>query len=168
MLTDETRFGGDAAARPTGGRPAAAASTSFHESSHPMTESEREGYRSKLQALGDRLKGDVSALSKEALRVAGGEASGNLSNTPFHTADLGTDNFEQELSTSLLENQDQILQDIAAAMRRLDNGTYGKCELCGKEIPKQRLQAAPHAPYCIDCARQLEQEGARGRKAAGL
>jgi DnaK suppressor protein len=133
-----------------------------------MTASEREGFRRRLLVLADRLKGDVSGLSKEALRVSGGEASGNLSNMPFHTADLGTDNFEQEMSVSLLENQDQILEDIAAAMRRLENGTYGQCELCGKEIPKARLNATPHTPYCIDCARQLEEDGARGRNAAGL
>jgi RNA polymerase-binding transcription factor DksA len=133
-----------------------------------MTASEREGFRRRLQALANRLKGDVSSLSKEALRLAGGEASGNLSNVPFHIADLGTDNFEQELSTSLLENQDQILQDIAAAMRRLTDGTYGQCELCGKPIPTQRLQATPYTPYCIECARKLEQDGARDRRAAGL
>jgi RNA polymerase-binding transcription factor DksA len=133
-----------------------------------MTESEREGYRRQLETLAARLKGDVSGLSKEALRLSGGEASGNLSNTPFHTADLGTDNFDQEMSVSLLENQDQILTDIAAAMRRIEAGTYGKCEVCGKEIPRQRLQATPYTPYCIDCARQLEEEGARGRRAAGL
>ena len=133
-----------------------------------MTESDREDFRRQLLALAARLKGDVSDLSKEALRVAGGEASGNLSNVPFHTADLATDNFEQEMSTSLLENQDQILLDIAAAMRRLENGTYGQCELCGKEVPKQRLRAAPYTPYCIDCARQQEQDGAQDRRAAGL
>ncbi len=133
-----------------------------------MTESEREGFRGQLQVLADRLKGDVSGLTKEALRLAGGEASGNLSNMPFHTADLGTDSFDQEMSTSLLENQDQILMDIAAAMRRLENGTYGQCELCGRAIPKGRLQAAPYTPYCIDCAREMEEDGAQSRRAAGL
>ena len=133
-----------------------------------MTDSEREGFRRQLQALAGRLQGDVSDLSQEALRRAGGEESGGLSNTPFHTADLGTDTFEQEMSTSLLENQDQILSDIAAALRRMENGTYGTCELCGKAIPKQRLQAAPYTPYCIDCARELEQDGTRSRRAAGL
>ncbi len=133
-----------------------------------MTESEREGFRRQLLALGSRLKGDVSDLSKEALRRSGGEASGNLSNMPFHSADLGTDNFEQEMSVSLLENQDQILEAIAAAMRRLENGTYGRCELCGKEIPKARLHATPYAPYCIECAREMEEDGSRGRRAAGL
>ncbi|HVS39868.1 MAG TPA: TraR/DksA C4-type zinc finger protein [Gemmataceae bacterium] len=133
-----------------------------------MTTSERERFRRQLQDLGARLKGDVSGLSQEALRRSGAEASGNLSNTPFHTADLGTDNFEQAMSVSLLENQDQILTDIAAAMRRMESGTYGTCELCGRDIPKERLRAAPYTPYCIDCARQLEEDGARDRRAVGL
>ena len=133
-----------------------------------MTDTDREGYRRQLQTLGDRLKGDVSGLSKEALRLSGGEASGNLSNMPFHTADLGTDNFEQEMSVSLLENQDQILTDIAAAMRRLEGGTFGQCELCNKEIPKGRLHAAPYSSYCIDCAREMEEDGTQSRRASGL
>ena len=133
-----------------------------------MTESERDSYRQRLRSLATRLQDDYSGLSKEALRVAGGEANGNLSNTPFHMADLGTDNFEQEMSASLLENQGQILDDIAAALRRLEDGTYGKCELCGKDIAKQRLQATPYTPYCIDCARQLEEDGTLSRRAAGL
>jgi DnaK suppressor protein len=50
----------------------------------------------------------------------------------------------------------------------MESGTYGQCEVCGKEIPKARLQATPYAPYCIACARELEKDGTRGRRAVGL
>jgi RNA polymerase-binding protein DksA len=122
-----------------------------------MTSTERESYRRQLLALRRRLTGDMSQLSDEALRRAGGEASGNLSNMPIHMADLGTDNFEQEFSLGLLQNEEQMLKEIDAALQRLDQGTFGKCEECQRPIPKARLQALVYARHCVDCARKLEQ-----------
>src|SRR5947209_13318303 len=103
-----------------------------------MTQSELERYRQQLLALARRISGDVSDLSGEALRRTGGEASGNLSNTPLHLADLGTDNYEQEVTLSLLENQDQTLEAIRATMDRIDKGTFGRCARCQKEISRER------------------------------
>src|SRR5215831_9405400 len=115
------------------------------------------GFREQLQSLRGRLKGDVTHLADEALRKGGGEASGSLSNMPIHMADLGTDNFEQEFTLSLLQNEEQALDEIAAALDRLDQHTFGRCEECHKEIPRQRLQALPYTRYCVDCARKLQQ-----------
>lgn len=123
-----------------------------------MTQSELDGYRDQLLALGRRLTGEVSQLSDEALRHVGGAASGNLSNTPVHPADIGSDAFEQEVSLSLLENQEQQLEEVAAAMDRVNSGTYGRCERCGQEIGRERLQAVPYARYCIGCAREAQNE----------
>ncbi len=123
-----------------------------------MTPVELEGYRQQLLRLGERLKGDVSRLGSEALRHTGGPASGNLSNTPVHLADLGSDTFEQEVSLSLLENQDQQLEEVADALRRIDEGRFGICESCHQEIDHERLQAIPSANFCIDCAREAENE----------
>src|SRR5262245_38664864 len=108
-----------------------------------MTREELEGFRQQLFELGKRLKGAVSDLSKESLRKTGGEASGNLSNVPTHLADLGSDNFEQEVSLSLLENEQRQLEEVAAALTRIEQGTYGVCESCGREISRDRLQAVP-------------------------
>src|SRR5205085_1502499 len=84
-----------------------------------ITQAEVESYRKRLVSLRDRLSGDVSHLTEEALRKTGGEASGGLSNMPLHPADLGTDNFEQEFTLSLLQNQEQVLQEIADALERI-------------------------------------------------
>src|SRR5438105_1616092 len=124
-----------------------------------MNKAELETYRQQLLDLGKGLKNKVSDLEHEALRKAGGEASGNLSNTPIHMADLASDNFEQEVSISMLETEEQMLEEIAAALERMDHGTFGRCEECGKEIAKERLRALPYARYCIDCANQAQ----RGR-----
>jgi RNA polymerase-binding transcription factor DksA len=110
-----------------------------------------------LLAIRQRLTGDVTHLTREALREAGGEASGSLSNTPLHMADLGSDNFEQEFTFSLLENQEQTIEEIDAALERLRQGAFGRCEECQKEIPRARLQALPYARCCVACARKLEQ-----------
>jgi RNA polymerase-binding transcription factor DksA len=122
-----------------------------------MTKTELEGYRESLMALQNRHNGDVSHLADEALRRGGGAAAGNLSNMPIHMADLGTDNFEQEFTLNLLQNEEQVLEEISLALERINQGTFGRCEECESEIPKARLQAVPYARYCVECARKLEQ-----------
>jgi len=126
-----------------------------------MTQAEIDVYRQKLLALGRRLQGDVSGLMDEALRKTGGEASGNLSNTPLHLADLGTDAFEQEVNLSLLENEDQQLEEVSAALDRIGQGTYGRCQECGQDIPRPRLDAVPFTRYCVGCAEKLQEKGPR-------
>jgi RNA polymerase-binding protein DksA len=122
-----------------------------------MTKTELESYRESLLALRNRHNGDVSHLTDEALRRNSGGAAGNLSNMPIHMADLGTDNFEQEFTLSLLQNEEQLLTEIAAALERMNQGTFGKCEECQQPIPRARLQAVPYARYCVECARKLEE-----------
>jgi RNA polymerase-binding transcription factor DksA len=126
-----------------------------------MTQVELEKYQQRLLALGKRLTGDVSGLTGEALRQTGGEASGNLSNTPLHLADLGTDNFEQEVTLSLLETEGRRLEEIAAALERIRQKTYGTCQECRKEIPRERLDALPDTRYCVDCARKSQDQAPR-------
>jgi RNA polymerase-binding transcription factor DksA len=124
-----------------------------------MTKPQLEKYRQLLLAMHNRLQGEVSHLADEALRTTGGEASGSLSNTPIHMADLGSDNYEQEFTLGLLQNEEQRLEEIAAALRRIDQGEFGVCEGdgCGKPIPKPRLDALPFTRYCVDCARKMQQ-----------
>jgi DnaK suppressor protein len=122
-----------------------------------MTKAELKNYQQTLLELRTRLNGDVSHLADEALHQTGSEAGGNLSSMPIHMADLGTDAYEQENTLNLLQNEEQVLADIAAALDRVDHGTFGQCEECGKEIPEARLRALPYARYCVECARKQEQ-----------
>jgi RNA polymerase-binding transcription factor DksA len=122
-----------------------------------MTKADLDSYRELLVSLRSRLNGDVTHLADEALRSTGGEASGSLSNAPLHMADLGTDNFEQEFTLSLLQNQEQALDEIREALGRIDRGTFGQCEECQQPIPKARLQALPYTRHCVACARKLQQ-----------
>src|SRR5206468_10365719 len=113
-----------------------------------MTKAEGERYRSRLNELARRMNGDVDTLRDEALKAQGGEASGNLSNAPMHLADLGTENFQQELSLSLLEGKTGLLTDVSDALQRLDDGTFGVCENCQQPISKERLDALPYTRHC--------------------
>ena len=121
-----------------------------------MTKTELTEYRQRLLALGQRIQRDFSGIAGEALRGTGGEPSGNLSNAPYHIADLGSDTFEHEVAVGLLENQAQILEQIAAALDRIEQGTYGRCQECRQPIPAARLQAVPYTPYCIACAARVQ------------
>lgn len=120
-----------------------------------MTKTELDSYRDQLLEMQRRLRGDVSNLANEALRERGGD--GNLSNVPLHMADLGTDNYEQENTLSLLANEEQQLTAIAEALERINQGRFGKCEECGEAIPRARLKELPQARFCVECARKHEQ-----------
>jgi RNA polymerase-binding transcription factor DksA len=125
-----------------------------------MNQADLDRYRQKLLALGRRVNCDLSGVAGEALRTTGGEASGSLSNAPLHPADLGTDNYEQETAASLMANETQLLEQVSAALARIDQGTYGRCQECGRDIDRERLNALLYTPYCVACAERLESEGA--------
>jgi RNA polymerase-binding transcription factor DksA len=121
-----------------------------------MNKAELEAYRRQLVDMQKRLNGDVSHLTKEALGGADG-SGGSPSHMPIHMADLGSDNFEQENTLSLLANEQQRLEEIGDALDRVKQGKFGRCEECEVEIPKARLKELPYARYCVACARKLEQ-----------
>jgi len=120
-----------------------------------MTRSELETYRRQLLALHNRLDGDVSCLTDEALGKADDEAHVSLSHAPIHMADSGSDNFEQQFTLDLRENEEQRLQEVAFALERIEQGAFGRCEECQKTIPQARLDAVPYTRYCVQCARKL-------------
>lgn len=88
------------------------------------------------------------------------EALGSEANTdnpaPLHPAEVGTHSFEQEFTLNLLSSDGDRLDQIEAALERIQAETYGSCEECGARIPKARLEVVPDAPYCIKCASKLE------------
>ena len=114
-------------------------------------------FKTLLMILQSRLRGDVQHLADSALNRAGGDTD---SKSPTHIAELGTDNYEQDFSLRFVENEQETLEEIAAALKRIDQGTYGLCEKCLEEgkpparsvIVKERLKAIPYARTCIHCA----------------
>lgn len=95
-------------------------------------------------------------MQGEALKMSRQDASGDLSNVPIHMADVGTDNYERDLMIELIENGEEGLRNIDTALEKMDDGSYGVCEICAKKINKERLKAVPYAKLCIDCQREEE------------
>ncbi len=122
-----------------------------------MKPDELDQYRKLLMRKRATLSGNVNSLESQALKKSRQDASGDLSNMPIHMADIGSDNFEQEFTLGLIENEEDLLRAIDEALERIEEGSYGKCESCQKPISKERLKAIPHASLCIECQRQEEQ-----------
>lgn len=117
-----------------------------------MNNTDIKDYRERLLFLRARLRGDVSQMADAALKKRRSEANGDLSSMPIHMADMGTDNFEQEFTLTLMQTEEQTLELIEASLERIEEGTYGQCEECGVKIPKARLNAIPYASLCVKCA----------------
>jgi RNA polymerase-binding transcription factor DksA len=120
---------------------------------------ELDTFRQTLGSLRARLRGDLDQMTDEALRRNLANGSGNLSNVPLHMADVGTENYDQEFTLGLIENEQGTLELVNEALARLDSGTFGLCVECHDPIPKPRLQAIPYTRHCIRCARQVENGG---------
>jgi RNA polymerase-binding transcription factor DksA len=86
------------------------------------------------------------------------ENLGELSHLAVHQADLGTETFNRERDLSILENLEAELVDVEHALARLDEGTYGLCEACGRPIGDARLEALPAARFCMDDQALAERE----------
>ena len=116
-----------------------------------MKKAEMKVYKQRLLDLRARLRGDVSSMTDAALRKSGAEGAESAS-MPIHMAELGSDNYEQEFTLSLLASEEDRLEMIEAALQRIENGTFGLCVHCEKAVPKTRLNAIPYTPSCIKCA----------------
>jgi len=86
-----------------------------------------------------------------------------LSSVDQHQADVGTETFEREKDLSILEQIEAELADVEHALKRLDDGTYGTCEVDGKPIPEERLEAMPAARFCLEHQAEAERQAARAR-----
>ena len=84
------------------------------------------------------------------------EETGELSIVGQHPADTSDFTYQRELQQTTQELLDREVEQVQAAMRARQAGTYGLCQECGREIPPERLEARPEATLCVDCQRRLE------------
>ena len=117
-----------------------------------MTDKRAKKYREQLGTLAAHLGVTVGSLLDQTSMPTGGESAGGISNAPLHLADIGSEAYNQELGATLLENESYLSDEVAAALARLDNGTYGTCERCHKAIAPERLDALPYARHCVACS----------------
>jgi len=121
-----------------------------------LSEDEVQHFRAMLIEKLKQLAGDVLHLEDGSLRKSRQDATGDLSSMPIHMADIGSDTYEQELSLNLMDTERKTVQEILAALKRIDRGVYGMCEGTGEPIPKARLEAFPWARYCVRYAEKVE------------
>jgi DnaK suppressor protein len=116
-----------------------------------LSKADRLMFRQQLQDLVARVSGNVTQLEAEVLRPTGLEGAAAVS--PGHESVPTSTESDEEVARSLLLTEEQILSESRAALCRLEAGTFGICESCGRAISRQRLEAVPYARLCIACAR---------------
>jgi len=120
---------------------------------------EWEAYYRNLLDLRERLLHQMSGLAKESAT--------EMESYSLHMGDSGTDNFDRDFALSLLSSDQDAIYEIEEALKRIERGTYGVCELTGKQIPKARLEAIPWTRFTVEAQAQLERDGAVRQKRLG-
>lgn len=115
-------------------------------------------YKNLLLDKREELLGDISHISEETLKKSQKEASGDISGYAFHMADMATDNYDREFSLGLASKERLVLNDINHALRKIEEGAFGACEVCKKAISKVRLKAVPYAALCLKCQEAREKK----------
>lgn len=123
----------------------------------PFTKAQRE----KLLQLRDAMVDSMAGVAKDNLRsrAEGSEASA----FGMHQADAGSDAYDRDFALSLLSQEQDALYEIDQALKRIDLGTYGICEMSGKPIMHARLEAIPFARFTVECQSQLEKQNRASR-----
>ena len=125
-----------------------------------LNKKDLERFKKILMDIRRKIAGDLQHLEGDSLNTNQRDSSGDLSGYSFHMADMATDNFDREFTLGLASNEQQTLNTIDDAIRKIDEGTYGTCEECAKMITMKRLAAMPHARLCIKC-QELEEKKKR-------
>lgn len=115
-------------------------------------------FRKLLEAARRKISGALAHLEKDNLNLSQRDASGDLSGYSFHMADMATDNFDREFSLDLASNEQELLNRVDEAVRKIDEGKFGICETCAKPIAQKRLIAVPYAKFCIKCQGEEEKK----------
>ena len=112
--------------------------------------------KERLLQLRDGMLDSMSGVARDTLRARaeGSEASA----FGMHQADAGSDAYDRDFALSLLSQEQDALYEIDEALKRIEQGTYGICELCNKPILHARLEAIPFARFTVDCQSQLEKQ----------
>lgn len=121
-----------------------------------------ESVRQRLVAERDRLTALRDGVRRGLSDETENRSLSELSDADQHPADVGTETAGRESDVGLVDSLDGELADVEAALKRLDAGTYGICEACGRPIPGERLDALPATRFCIDDAELASAEAAPG------
>lgn len=126
-----------------------------------MDKRTRDKFKNLLLTEREKITGEISRLSEDTLSSSQRDSSGDLSGYSLHMADVGTDTFQRDIQLGLVSKEQEILYKVDEALRRIEDGTYGKCDSCGEPIKESRLRAVPFAKLCVPCQEKEEAVGKR-------
>ncbi|MGQ9663120.1 MAG: TraR/DksA family transcriptional regulator [Kiritimatiellia bacterium] len=115
-----------------------------------LSERDREFFRQRLLEMRERLTRQINSLTAESLQRP----------DSVNSEEDGTDAFDRQFALNLASSENESVHDIEEALLRLDEGTYGICDVCNSVIERQRLEALPFVRTCIKC--QAEREKRQG------
>lgn len=115
----------------------------------------------RLLALKDTLLDSMTGVARDNLRST--HDSHEASAHGLHQADAGSDAYDRDFALSLLSQEQDALFEIDEALKRIAKGTYGVCEMSGKNIPKARLEARPFARFTVECQNEIERKNRYSR-----
>lgn len=113
-------------------------------------------YYRNLYMLHKRLKNQMSGLAEDSAQ--------EISSFGMHMADAGTDHFDRDFALSQLSADRDAVYEVEQALKRIQKGSYGICEMTGKTIPKNRLEAIPWTRYTVEAQAIIEKEGGKNRR----
>ena len=151
------------AARPRTGRVTSDSQTEIFRDNHKprRLDAFTKAQTEKLLQLLDAMVDSMAGVAQDTLRsrAEGSEASA----FGMHQADAGSDAYDRDFALSLLSQEQDALYEIDQALKRIELGTYGICEMSGKQIPRARLEAIPFARFTVECQSQLEKQNKASR-----
>jgi DnaK suppressor protein len=113
-------------------------------------------FRTALLDERSRIEGAIEYLHRETPGSLEDETEEMLGGSDNHLGDAAAGTLDREIDYTLEGHSGQVLTQIDAALRRIDEGTFGTCANCGRPIAEERLEARPWASLCIDCQREAE------------
>ena len=119
-----------------------------------MNKRDLEKFKKLLYAEGKHFSDGIKSIERDTLESASGDKSGDFSGF----AEAGTDINDRETALRLASGETQMLNAVADALQRIDEGTYGECIDCEENIPKMRLEVFPSAKRCVGCKEIFEKE----------
>ncbi len=123
-----------------------------------MNKKDAQDFKKRLINIRGQVADEIRNTGDGGLKKSQRDASGDLSAYTFHMADVASDSFDREMSWDRLSGEQKVLYAIDEALKKIEDGSYGVCDDCGRKINKERLKAIPYAKLCRNCKEKMEKK----------
>ncbi len=116
-----------------------------------MDKAKLQHFKGLLETYGKDFENTIHTMKENRSGEQDKYSPNELSNYDNHPADLGSELFQVEMHNALRVHEEHLLKEVHDALGRIEDGTYGKCAFCGKQIKEERLEAIPYTRLCMNC-----------------